>query len=342
MMKQFHRHGLIGESVIFREMLALLDKIAGYDATVLILGETGTGKELAARAIHYLGRRADKPFIPVNCGALPDHLIENELFGHGRGAYTDARESQAGLIAQAEGGTLFLDEVDSLSPKAQVSLLRFLQDGHYRPLGGSRQETADVRVLAASNVDLGELVAQERFRADLRYRLNVMELSVPPLRARGEDVAMLARHFIAEAACRYQLPERELHPESVRWLARQPWPGNVRELRNRIQREFLMSEGDTIRIGAPADSPAPAADRRRQADRRQTAPETLNFNDAKQQALQDFERGHLIRLMRQSLGNVSQAARLAGKERRTLGKLLKKYRIDPGHFRPENGLSGQE
>jgi two-component system response regulator GlrR len=336
MVKPFHHHGLIGESGSYRGMLALLEKIAGYDATVLIVGETGTGKELAARAIHYMGRRADKPFIPVNCGALPDHLIENELFGHGKGAYTDARESQAGLIAQAEGGTLFLDEVDALSPKAQVSLLRFLQDGQYRPLGGSKMESADVRILAASNVDLGELVSLEKFRADLHYRLNVMELDVPPLRARGGDIVLLARHFIAEAACRYQIPARELHPDTIHWLNSQAWPGNIRELRNRIQREFLMTEGPVIHIsnGSQTHGEHPL-DRRQQADRRQIPADTLNFNEAKQQAMQDFERGHLIRLMRQSLGNVSQAARLAGKERRTLGKLLKKHRIEPSHFRPD-------
>jgi two-component system, NtrC family, response regulator GlrR len=332
MVKPYQQHGLIGESESFKAMLALLEKIAGYDATVLILGETGTGKELAARAIHYLGRRADKPFIPVNCGALPDHLIENELFGHGKGAYTDARDSQAGLIAQAEGGTLFLDEVDALSPKAQVSLLRFLQDGQYRPLGGGKAESADVRILAASNVDLAELVAQDKFRPDLHYRLNVMELDVPPLRARGGDIVLLARHFIEEAACRYKIPRRDLHPDTINWLASQPWPGNIRELGNRIQREFLMSEGSVIQI--PIGS-LPSEDRRQQADRRQIPSETLNFNEAKQQAMQDFERAHLIRLMRQSLGNVSQAARLAGKERRTLGKLLKKYRIEPDLFRPD-------
>lgn len=328
MTQSFAQHGLIGQSGPFRGMLALVEKIAGHDATVLIVGETGTGKELAARAIHYLSRRADKPFIPVNCGALPDQLIENELFGHGKGAYTDARESQLGLIAQARGGTLFLDEVDALSPKAQVSLLRFLQDGQYRPLGSSRMESADVRVLAACNVDLGERVREDRFRADLHYRLNVMELEVPPLRARGQDVALLAQHFMAEAAGLFKLPNKTLHPDTLRWLSAQAWPGNIRELRNRIQRAFLLSEGPVIRIGAEA----PAQERRCQADRRQPMAGTLNFNEAKQRALADFERGHLIRLMRQSAGNVSQAARLAGKERRTLGKLLKKYRIEPSQF----------
>ena len=326
-------NGLIGESRVFQGMLAAIDKIAGYDATVLISGETGSGKELAARAIHYQGKRADKPFIPVNCGALPDHLIENELFGHCKGAYTDAREAQNGLIAQAEGGTLFLDEVDALSPKAQVSLLRFLQDGKYRPLGGNRLLAADVRILAACNDDLRELVNQERFRADLHYRLNVMELIVPPLRVRGDDVLLLARHFIDEAACRYNMAALELHPDTLPWLAHQAWPGNVRELQNRIQREFLMCDGPDLLIC----DPAPDSERRQKADRRRALLEgqanTLNFNEAKQATLQAFERSHLIRLMRESAGNVSHAARLAGKERRALGKLLKKYCIEPAVFR---------
>ncbi len=321
--------GLIGKSGVFQDMLAAIGKIAGYDATVLISGETGSGKELAARAIHYQGKRSDKPFIPVNCGALPDHLVENELFGHCKGAFTDARENQSGLIAQAQGGTLFLDEVDALSAKAQVSLLRFLEDGKYRRLGGSQMESVNVRILAASNVNLQELVEHERFRADLHYRLNVMELAVPPLRARGDDIALLARHFIAEAARRYDLKPLELHPDTLVWLASQPWPGNVRELQNRIQREFLMCDGPSVLIRHAA---APS-ERRQKSDRRVAQPNTLNFNDAKQLTLQAFERSHLIRLMRESTGNVSHAARLAGKERRALGKLLKKHCIEPGIFR---------
>jgi len=322
-------HGLIGNSPSFREMMATLHKIAAYDASVLITGETGSGKELAARAIHYLSERRDKPFIPVNCGALPDHLIENELFGHSRGAYTDARESQSGLIAQAEGGTLFLDEVDSLSLKAQVSLLRFLQDGQYRPLGSSRTVSAQVRILSASNVEIGQLVADGRFRADLHFRLNVMELPVPPLRERGGDAELLARHFLAETACRYKVPPKELHPDTLHWLASQSWPGNVRELQNRLQREFLLADGPVLRIrssGLPGE-------RRRQPDRRQGFTDTLNFNAAKQSMLQAFERSHLMRLMQESAGNISQSARLAGKERRALGKLLKKYRIEASRYR---------
>ena len=322
-------NGFIGESAAFRAMLAILARIARYDTTVLITGETGSGKEMAARAIHYQGQRQDRPFIPVNCGALPDHLVENELFGHARGAYTDARESQIGLIAQAESGTLFLDEVDALTAKAQVSLLRFLQDGQYRRLGSSRTEKADVRIVAACNSDLLDSVGQGQFRADLYYRLAAMDLQVPPLRRREHDPVLLARHFIAEAAHQYQRTVQELHPDTVHWLLTYAWPGNVRELQNRIQREFLLCDGPDILVR----DLAPDSDRRCQPDRRLGCPTTLNFNEAKQQVLNAFERSQLQRLLSETGGNVSSAARLAGKERRALGKLLKKHGIEPDHFR---------
>ncbi|EXI81201.1 MAG: Quorum-sensing regulator protein F [Candidatus Accumulibacter appositus] len=324
-------NGFIGESVVFREMLSILARVARYDTTVLISGETGSGKEMAARAVHYQGQRRDRPFIPVNCGALPDQLVENELFGHARGAYTDARESQLGLIAQAAGGTLFLDEVDTLTAKAQISLLRFLQDGQYRRLGCGVVEKADVRVVAACNSDLAQAVEQGAFRADLYYRLTAMELHVPPLRARGQDAVLLARHVIAEAASQYHLAVKELHADTIQWLLSYAWPGNVRELQNRIQREFLLCDEPQIRVGETA----PDNDRRRQHDRRSLPanPAPLNFNEAKQQVLQAFERGQLLRLMSESAGNVSSAARLAGKERRALGKLLKKHGIAPDDFR---------
>lgn len=322
-------HCLIGESAAFREMLKSLEKIAGFDTPVLISGETGSGKEMAARAIHYLGKRRDQPFVPVNCGALPDHLVENELFGHRRGAYTDAREHQDGVIAQAEGGTLFLDEVDTLSAKAQVSLLRFLQDGSYRPLGANAPLRANVRILAATNADLGRSLENGRFRADLCYRLNVMELAIPSLRQRPGDTTLLARHFIREAACQYNLAEKPLHPDTLAWLESQPWPGNVRELENTIQRAFLLSDGPMVMIRGAQ----PESERRRQPDRRRTQPAILNFNQAKEMAVRDFERAHLQHLMHLSGGNITQAARLAGKERRSLGKLLKAHGIEATRFR---------
>src|SRR4051794_9775510 len=187
---------MIGQSEAFSALRQLVEKVATYDVPVLIEGETGTGKELAARAIHYHSARRDRPFVPVNCGALQDTLLESELFGHRRGAFTDARHDQAGLVALAHSGTLFLDEVDALTPKAQVTLLRFLQDQQYRPLGGGREERADVRIIAAGNRSLETLVEDGGFRIDLLYRLKLMQLRLPPLRERKGDVLVLSEHFI--------------------------------------------------------------------------------------------------------------------------------------------------
>ena len=200
---QCHIEGLVGKSAPFLRVLHMVQGIAHADVTVLIAGETGTGKELVARAIHYQSPRRGKPFIPVNCGALPDHLFENELFGHAKGAYTDASSPEKGLIAEAEAGTLFLDEVDTLSASAQVKLLRFLQDREYRPLGCSRSITADIRIIAATNADLRQQVQSKRFREDLYYRLNIVTLCLPPLRERPEDISLLADHFLRRYAHHY-------------------------------------------------------------------------------------------------------------------------------------------
>ena len=201
---------MIGRSPAFRKALAQLDRIAACDATVLIEGESGTGKELVAREIHYEGPRKDDPFVPVNCGALPDSLLENELFGHSRGAYTDARTAHVGLVELADGGTLFLDEVDALSSKGQTTLLRFLQDRGFRRLGGRRERRTDVRVVAACNRDLQELVDDGAFRPDLLYRLRLLHIRMPPLREREGDAGLLARHFLEVASQRIGASEPEL------------------------------------------------------------------------------------------------------------------------------------
>ena len=233
---------LIGECPSFLDALDRLKRFTRCDAPVLIEGETGTGKELAARAVHYLSERREHPFIPVNCGALPDALLENELFGHAKGAFTDARESYTGLIAQAEQGTLFLDEVESLSPRAQVALLRFLQEMEYRPLGSPRTLQANVRVIGATNLSLEGMQAQGHFRQDLLYRLNIMPVRLPPLRERADDVLLLAEHFLAGLRRRYGRPDRYLHEDFLAWMRRHDWPGNIRELENLLHRQFLLAE----------------------------------------------------------------------------------------------------
>src|SRR5262245_6323640 len=204
----FARLNMLGHAPAFTEALRIIGRIATVDATVLIQGETGTGKELAARAVHYLSRRRDGPFIPVNCGALPDNLLESELFGHVRGAFTDAKQPNRGLVAQAEGGTLFLDEVEAMTPRAQVVLLRFLQDHKYRPVGGRLLSSGNVRVIASTNLDLEQLVQQNEFRRDLLFRLSILSVTMPPLRHREDDVLLLAEYFLRRFASQYGKPTK--------------------------------------------------------------------------------------------------------------------------------------
>jgi len=315
----FARFNLIGESPLFLRTLALIRRIAASDATVLILGETGTGKELAARAIHYLGARRDAPFIPINCGAIPESLVESELFGHARGAFTDARETHAGVIAQAEGGTLFLDEIESTSPRAQVALLRFLQDHEYRPVGGSARG-ADVRIIAASNADLETLAGHGAFRPDFLFRLNLLSLELPPLRVRGDDVMLLAETFLRRYSAQYRKPARQLDTAAIAFLKTHTWPGNVRELENLIHREILLEAGSLTRVAGsiPAEGVAAPSDE-------PTALTEKRFREARAQAIARFERAYLSELLARASGNVSLAARLSGTERSRLGKLMKKY-----------------
>ena len=310
----FTRLNLIGRSPSFLAALLLIKKYAACDATVLIEGETGTGKELAARAIHYLSRRRNLPFIPLNCGAIPENLVESELFGHARGAFTDAKEARTGLIAQAKGGTLFLDEVETISPRAQVALLRFLQDKQYRPIGGAPVADANVRIVAASNADLKGLVNQGSFRIDLLYRLDVLSVHLPPLRDRGADAALLAEVFVERLNRQSDGPRKALSAGAARVLDTRPWPGNVRELENLIQREYVLATGDAIEISDPAgDAP----------DDQRTATEP--FRVAKARAVAHFERTYMSALLVRTHGNLSLAARLAGKDRSDIGRLVRKH-----------------
>ncbi len=308
---------LVGRDPAIQRVVGQIPLLAESDAPVMILGESGTGKELCARAIHHLSKRSNFPFIPVECGALPDHLVENELFGHARGAYTDARADQKGLAAIAEGGTLFLDEIDALSIAAQVKVLRFLQDGTYRPLGSEKFIQANVRLISASNRALEPLIQQERFRSDLFFRLSVLQLHLPPLRERRVDIALLANHFLTELAAAQERSPRTLTPGALRILGEHQWPGNVRELRNVIQQAVVFSSGPQIlpshialRISNSSDSPA------------------TNFRQRRRQIIEDFERRYVEELLRKHRGNVTRAAREAGKDRRAFGRLARKYKID--------------
>jgi DNA-binding NtrC family response regulator len=318
---------VIGASRPFVDAQDRLARVARSDAPLLIEGETGCGKEVAARSVHYGGTRADAPFVPINCGALPEALFESELFGHERGAFTDARERRRGLVAEAEGGSLFLDEVDALAPKPQVALLRFLQDQCFRPLGAGRELQGNVRLIAASNRPLEQLVAVGQFRQDLLYRLQVLQVQLPPLRARGQDAALLAAHFAERYARKYGVGSRRLDPSALAWIVAQPWPGNIRELENWVHRQVLMRDGPTI--GAPPPDPCGAQVAGAGAG---TSPagNLPSYRDAKAEAVAAFERAFLTRALHEAGGNISQAAERVGKERRAFGKLLKKHGISRG------------
>lgn len=318
---------LIGESPAFLAALELITKFAACDVTVLIQGETGTGKELAARAVHYLSNRAGRALVPVNCGAIAESLVENELFGHARGAYTDACEASTGLIDEAEGGTLFLDEVEALSLRAQAALLRFLQDRAYRTLGGRGLRTANVRIVAATNIELTECVRRRTFRSDLLYRLRVLHVTLPPLRERADDCVLIANAFLDRLSREYRKPVKRLDADSVSWIRGQQWMGNVRELENLIHRQFLLTEGAVVRLNDSRE--APSAGENHIAALARTG---FLFREAKARAIASFERAYISDLLSFTRGNVSQAARLSGKERSTFGRLIRKHGLQPASF----------
>jgi two-component system response regulator GlrR len=301
--------------------MARLPPLAGCDAGVLILGETGTGKELFAQAVHYLSARASRPWVPVNCGAIPVELIEAELFGHARGAYTTAHVAREGLVAAAEGGTLFLDEIDSLSRSAQGKLLRFLQEREYRPVGSNTLRRANVRVIAASNQNLAPLIAEGRFRQDLYFRLNVLTLFLSPLRERREDIPVLALHFVKRFATEFARPVEGLTPLAMKRLLAHSWPGNIRELSHAIERAVLLGSGPYI---MPADIEIGEDER---------TPLDESFQAAKARVVEQFERSYIEQVLIASDGNITHAAVAAKKNRRALWELIRKYRIDPKRFR---------
>lgn len=319
---------LLGESPSFLDEIKKLPLIARCDVTVMLRGETGTGKELIARAIHYLSPRYDRPFVPIDCGAIPPELAESELFGHERGAFTGAVAKTPGLISAAEQGTLFLDEVDALSLSVQAKLLRFLQQMEYRPLGSNKIKRADVRVISATNGDLQERVRSGEFREDLFYRLNVAQLRLPPLRQRPEDVVMLAKHFVTKYSARFKRPALEFSQHALQSLLMHQWPGNIRELENVVEAAVALCDGPLI---CESDLLFVAQESR----------PMVSFREAKAQTINEFERDYIIRLLYACGGNVSEAARAAGKNRRALWELICKHGVDVGELRGASE-SGQE
>jgi DNA-binding NtrC family response regulator len=314
---------LVGQDSAFVATLEAVPLLAASAAPVLLSGETGTGKELCARAIHHLSAREGFPFIPVECGALPDHLAENEIFGHVRGAFTDAHADQKGLAAMAEGGTLFLDEVDALSLAAQAKLLRFLEDGAYRALGADRFTRANVRLIAATNRDLESCIREKQFRPDLYFRLNVLQLRLPPLRDRRGDISLLARHFLQSCCATTDARRKSFSPATLRMLEIYNWPGNVRELYNVVQRAVVFCPGTQIlpnHISLPVPLQA-------------SSDAVSNFRHARRQAIESFERHYVREMLHKHRGNVTRAALEAGKDRRAFGRLVKKYSVDRNAFR---------
>ncbi|HXG17067.1 MAG TPA: sigma-54 dependent transcriptional regulator [Calidithermus sp.] len=303
---------LLGGSRAMQQLRDVLERASRSDSNVLILGESGSGKELAARAIHRGSRRRELPFLALNCAALPDDLLESELFGHERGAFTGATARRYGLLELAHRGTLFLDEIGEMSAAMQAKLLRALDRGEVRRLGGDRVRHVDVRVIAATNKDLARAVAQGQFRHDLYYRLGVVVIEVPPLRQRTEDIPLLVEHFAQQVAPPGRAPLR-LAPAALALLARYPWPGNVRELRNLVERLSVLSDGEVTAGEVALHLPAGP-----------TAGEDTGLL-----ALEEVERRHILRVLQHCGGNRTQAARILGVDPKTLYNKLKAYRTAP-------------
>jgi DNA-binding NtrC family response regulator len=322
------RYGLesiVGHSSALRSVLEVVDKVADTDSTVLVTGESGTGKELIARALHYRSGRADRIFMAVHCGAIPEALLESELFGHVKGAFTHAVSRRHGRFELAHQGTIFLDEIGDMSPTLQVKLLRVLQDGTFEPVGSSKTVATDVRVIAATNQNLEEAVEERRFREDLFYRLNVIPIEVPPLRKRREDIPLLAHHFLEVANQEKGRSVEGFAPEVLEILCGHSWPGNVRELENLVERLVVLCGEGVIQADALPDSVRQAGPPPASAPR--LPPSGLSFRDV----VDDFESDLILQALEQTGWNKNAAARMLRMNRTTLIEKIKKKGLEPTH-----------
>jgi len=320
---------LIGASLEMQQIFSLLRTVADVDVPVLILGETGTGKELVAQALHYTSSRRNQPFISVNCAALPSELVESELFGHEKGAFTGAVQRRVGKVEMAESGTLFLDEIGEMVASLQAKLLRFLQERTFERVGGSQPLHAKVRILAATNQDVETAIREGKLRRDLVYRLNTITVTMPPLRERLDDVPLLVAHFVKEANRQYGCSIETVDPDVYRMLIEYDWPGNVRELRNVIDRAAILTKGGTI----SPDAIHLGSDDFQSAARKPAAPSypdggDRSLTELKQEVVEQFERSYLDRLLQEFGGNITRAARAARIDKKNFIEKMRHYNID--------------
>ena len=320
---RYRFENIVGSSSALRSVLDVVEKVADTDSTVLITGESGTGKELIARALHYNSRRAERMFVTVNCGAIPEELLESELFGHVRGAFTNAVSHREGRFSLANGGTVFLDEIGDMSPNLQVKLLRVLQDQTFEPVGSSKTEKVDVRLIAATNQDLEDAIEKKRFRGDLYYRLNVIPIEIPPLRERREDIPLLVQHFLdAMNKEKGKGGESTLSGAALDRVCEHAWPGNVRELENLIERLVILRGGGEIQVDE-----LPPAFKQKPATPRPDAPRIPSGGLAFNEVVDSFEADLILQALEQTHWNKNRAAQLLGLNRTTLIEKIKKKRL---------------